>query len=68
MPPTTVIAVVCLTNCMHELQVAAASPDLFQAMAVEVGPIAELPPPPLHPDLLPLQVGCGYQAPLNLQL
>ena len=51
----------CLTVCMHCWQVVAASPDLFQGMAVGVGvgPTAEPLLPPLHPDLLPSQVCCG---------
>lgn len=51
----------CLTGCMHCWQVVAASPDLYQGMAVAVGvgPTAEPLLPPLHPDLLPLQVCCG---------
>ena len=53
---------------MHDWQVVAASPDLFQGMPVEVDPIAELPPPPPHSDLLPLQVGCDYQACRNIQV
>lgn len=45
---------------MHCWQVVAASPGLFQGMAVGVGvgPTAEQLLPPLRPDLLPSQVGC----------